>query len=63
MRGGSKGKDLMDGLNSYRSHATAQSSVGMTCLLRPALDRGMFSLSTVQQDSNRGIQMPKEGFF
>ena len=37
MSGGSRRKDLyMDGLTSHRSQATAQSSVGMTCLLRPA---------------------------
>ena len=37
MGGGSRRKDLyMDGLSRYRSHAIAQSSVGMTCLLRPA---------------------------
>ena len=29
-------KKLMDGLNRYRSHATARSNAGMTYLLRPA---------------------------
>jgi hypothetical protein len=37
MGGGSRRKDLyMDGLTSHKSQATAQSSVGMTYLLRPA---------------------------
>ena len=31
-----KKKPIMDGLTRHRSQATAQASVGMTCLLRPA---------------------------
>ena len=32
-----KSKIVMDDFRKHRSHATAQSSVGMTCILKPAL--------------------------
>ena len=31
-----KSKIVMDGFRKHRSHATAQASIGMTCILKPA---------------------------